>query len=54
MADTKRPLEAKEHPQAIADALAGTLEPPVHHPRNRTKRQKVQGNNSITTCSRSA
>lgn len=42
MADSKRPLESKD-PKPIAEAMAGTLDAPVLHPRNRTKRQKVQG-----------
>ncbi|KAG0359018.1 hypothetical protein BGZ54_010162 [Gamsiella multidivaricata] len=42
MAETKRPLESKD-PEPVAQALAGTLEPPVLHHRSRNKRQKVQG-----------
>ncbi|KAF8950668.1 tRNA:m(4)X modification enzyme TRM13 [Haplosporangium bisporale] len=41
MADSKRPLESKD-PKPIIEAMAGTLDAPVLHPRNRTKRQKVQ------------
>ncbi|KAK3847147.1 MAG: methyltransferase TRM13-domain-containing protein [Linnemannia gamsii] len=41
MSDTKRPHESTQ-PEAIAQALAGTLEPPVLNQRRRTKRQKVQ------------
>ncbi|KAF9921095.1 tRNA:m(4)X modification enzyme TRM13 [Linnemannia zychae] len=40
MSDTKRPHEATQ--AAVAQALAGTLEPPVLNQRTRTKRQKVQ------------
>ncbi|KAG9323910.1 hypothetical protein KVV02_006276 [Mortierella alpina] len=40
MTETKRPLDKDPYP--IAQALAGTLEPPVLNQRRRTKRQKVQ------------
>ncbi|KAF9330154.1 hypothetical protein BGZ91_000250 [Linnemannia elongata] len=41
MSDTKRPHENTQT-DAVAQALAGTLEPPVLNQRRRTKRQKVQ------------
>ncbi|KAF9912831.1 hypothetical protein EC991_008697 [Linnemannia zychae] len=41
MSDTKRPHENTQT-EAVAQALAGTLEPPVLNQRRRTKRQKVQ------------
>ena len=41
MSETKRPLD--KDPDPIAQALAGTLDPPVLNQRRRNKRQKVQG-----------
>ncbi|KAG0287488.1 tRNA:m(4)X modification enzyme TRM13 [Linnemannia gamsii] len=41
MSDTKRPHDNTQA-DAVAQALAGTLEPPVLNQRRRTKRQKVQ------------
>ncbi|KAF9952054.1 tRNA:m(4)X modification enzyme TRM13 [Mortierella alpina] len=40
MSETKRPLD--KDPDPIAQALAGTLDPPVLNQRRRNKRQKVQ------------
>lgn len=41
MSDSKRPIT--KDPEPVAQALAGTLTPPVLHPRNKNKRQKIQG-----------
>ena len=48
MSDTKRPHENTQT-DAVAQALAGTLEPPVLNQRRRTKRQKVQGAHTYLT-----
>ncbi|KAG0046214.1 tRNA:m(4)X modification enzyme TRM13 [Gryganskiella cystojenkinii] len=41
MSDLKRPIS--KDPEPVEQALAGTLTPPVLHPRNKNKRQKTQG-----------
>ncbi|GJJ68695.1 tRNA:m4X modification enzyme [Entomortierella parvispora] len=40
MSDSKRPIT--KDPEPVVQALAGTLTPPVLHPRNKNKRQKTQ------------